>query len=147
MTETKGAAAPGRGARARNVFLVTLYMLGALVVLLARRRIGSVGLARWLASFLRPSIKMQLRDVEHESGYCFTAKCSRLASSDAEGVSPFVLLEDGRPLPIGHCGHSEIRSLGAGRYSHWKDRIYFSTSDNSDPAVNGRQYVAVEVRW
>ena len=29
---------------------------------------------------------------------------------------------------------------GAGRYSLWKGRLYFSSSDDSDPRVNGRRY-------
>ena len=34
-----------------------------------------------------------------------------------------------------------IEDLGGGRYSHWESQaLYFSTSDNSDPNVNGRIY-------
>ncbi len=50
------------------------------------------------------------------------------------------LFEDGKELGPAHVAHKEIRELGQGRYSHWKDGIWFSTSDNSDPRTNGRKY-------
>jgi hypothetical protein len=48
----------------------------------------------------------------------------------------------GECAPIGspHCTHDDIRREGAGRYSHWGDTLYFSTSDNTDPNRNGRAY-------
>ena len=36
--------------------------------------------------------------------------------------------------------HHDIRVLGNGRYSHWKGSILFSTTDNSDPRYNGKNY-------
>jgi hypothetical protein len=33
-----------------------------------------------------------------------------------------------------------IRNLGRGFFSHWGKQLYFSTSDNSDPRINGRNY-------
>ncbi len=51
-----------------------------------------------------------------------------------------ILLEDDTPLTAPHTAHDEIRRLGRGRYSHWGRRIYFSTSDNTDPRRNGRVY-------
>jgi hypothetical protein len=50
------------------------------------------------------------------------------------------LLEDGVLLPCGHTPHGCIEHFGNGRYSHWKSQLYFSTSDNSDPNINGRTY-------
>jgi predicted O-methyltransferase YrrM len=57
--------------------------------------------------------------------------------------SRLVVLEDGRPLIAPHQPHTEIRSLGAGRYSHWGDHVLFSTSDNTNPLTNGRRYTVV----
>jgi len=51
-----------------------------------------------------------------------------------------LLYEDGRPLGPAHAAHASIRSAGHGAFSHWKDALYFATSDNSDPNLNGRQY-------
>jgi hypothetical protein len=50
------------------------------------------------------------------------------------------LFEDGVWLPFGHSPLAAIEDLGGGRYSHWEQRLYFSTTDNSDPNVNGRVY-------
>ncbi len=50
------------------------------------------------------------------------------------------LYEDDRPLGPGHTLHVEIERHGGGRHSHWQRRLYFSTSDGSDPNTNGRRY-------
>jgi lysophospholipase L1-like esterase len=50
------------------------------------------------------------------------------------------MYEDGHPLGAAHALHDTIRRDGKGRYSHWGERLYFSSSDNSDPNLNGRQY-------
>ncbi len=58
-----------------------------------------------------------------------------------------LLLEDGVPLPGEGAEHAQIRELGAGRFSHWGNDIYFSTRDGSDPRTNGRVYtIQVEAR-
>ncbi|MCB9896497.1 MAG: hypothetical protein H6825_00710 [Planctomycetes bacterium] len=71
---------------------------------------------------------------------CFTFGVPVPWESDDGGRSPVVLLEDGEPLGPARCGHDDIRTLGRGRYSHWGPKIYFSSSDNSDPNTNGRVY-------
>jgi hypothetical protein len=50
------------------------------------------------------------------------------------------LYEDGLQLGPPHASLDEIQRSGAGRYSHWKGTLYFSSSDGSDPRVNGRRY-------
>jgi hypothetical protein len=58
--------------------------------------------------------------------------------------SPFVVYENDQPLGPAHAIHHEIETLGMGRFSHWKDLgIVFSTSDNSDPRTNERDYWVV----
>ena len=59
-----------------------------------------------------------------------------------ETASALELAEDGRVLGPPHALHSGIREVGGGRFSYWNDDLYFSTSDNSDPEVNGRVYTA-----
>lgn len=54
--------------------------------------------------------------------------------------SPLEMFEDGRPLGQAHALHEHIRVIGGGGYSHWRERLLFSTSDNSDPNMNGREY-------
>lgn len=48
--------------------------------------------------------------------------------------------EDGVPLGPPHALHATIRNAGSGAFSHWRDTLYFSTTDNSDPNLNGREY-------
>lgn len=55
-------------------------------------------------------------------------------------VSRLRLAEDGNHLGPPHCPHDSIRTRGSGRYSFWTNVVYFSTSDGSDPATNGRTY-------
>ena len=50
------------------------------------------------------------------------------------------VFEDGKVLGPPHMLHQDIRDLGGGGYSHWKNTVYFSTSDNTDPAANNRTY-------
>jgi len=65
--------------------------------------------------------------------------------SDEEATSRVALLEDGRVVGAPHTAHDDIRKLGGGRYSHWGRRLFFSTSDNSDPNTNGRTYTIVRL--
>jgi len=64
--------------------------------------------------------------------------------------STFKAFENGAPLGPAHSNHAEIAKKGTGPYSHWGDYLYFSSSDNSDPATNGRRYsyqAAVYPSW
>ena len=54
--------------------------------------------------------------------------------------SPVFVFEDDLQLAFPHSIHQDIERRGAGRFSHWGDSIYFSTSDGSDPNRNGRLY-------
>jgi FkbM family methyltransferase len=57
--------------------------------------------------------------------------------------SPLLLFEDDKQLELSHSPHKDICKRGRGRFSHWVDSLYFSTSDNSDPNTNGRTYVVL----
>jgi hypothetical protein len=65
-------------------------------------------------------------------------------SSDTLGstASNLELREDGRVLGPAHSLHAKIRSQGRGRFSHWNNSLYFSTSDGTDPRLNARVYSA-----
>lgn len=54
--------------------------------------------------------------------------------------SPLLLFENDRPLGPAHSTTDDIKRLGGGRYLHLPEVVYFSTSDNTDPRNNGRQY-------
>jgi len=55
--------------------------------------------------------------------------------------SPVTLYEDDKPLGPAHSDVADIERTGNGQYSYRKGvGLVFSTSDNSDPATNGRHY-------
>ncbi len=54
--------------------------------------------------------------------------------------SSWRLFEDGVELGPCHAAVDDIRTLGRGRYAHWSGCLFFSSSDGTDPAVNGRRY-------
>ena len=81
-----------------------------------------------------------LSSVRHDDSFAYSAFSRRL---DLNHSHPPVaqLLENGVPLPgHGDDPFQDVRSEGLGRYSFWDQGVYFSTSDNSDPLTNGRQY-------
>lgn len=64
-------------------------------------------------------------------------------SIEHPGRSALILFEGDQPLGPAHAPHDYIRQSGKGAYSHWRGgQLYFSTSDGSDPRVNGRRYRA-----
>lgn len=74
-----------------------------------------------------------------EQGACFIA---RIPDSFREqvGSQAIEVLEDGVALPHANAPHAQVREVGMGHYSVWNEWLYLSTSDNSDPALNGRFY-------
>lgn len=69
----------------------------------------------------------------------WAASGDTLATGD---TSDLELREDGRPLGPGHSRHPDVRERGGGAFSHWHQRVIFSSSDGSDPRTNGRSYQA-----
>jgi hypothetical protein len=61
--------------------------------------------------------------------------------SNAEPTKSILrVFENGVELHPAHTAHQDIRDFGKGRFSHWGSTLYFSTSDNTDPVANGREY-------
>jgi hypothetical protein len=65
--------------------------------------------------------------------------------------SDLEILENGARLGPAHTMHGTIANTGKGAYSHWGTSqdsvVLFSTSDNTDPRTNGRQYtISVQPR-
>lgn len=87
---------------------------------------------------------------EHEIGECWLARLGAIAESMAlramadEDLSPrrstVRLSEDGKRLGPPHSSHALIRNEGRGAFAHWKDSLYFSSSDGTDPNTNGKRY-------
>ena len=79
----------------------------------------------------------------HAGGFSYTMKLNGDYAGDDESNnhrSILRLYENGKPLGPAHAPHSAIARSGGGCFSHWKDEVYFSTSDNSDPNENGGSY-------
>jgi hypothetical protein len=64
----------------------------------------------------------------------------RSDNSQYPTASTLSLFENGIPLTLPHSSHKVISNLGLGRFSHWGDTLYFSTSDNSPLANSSRKY-------
>ena len=134
-------------ARLLSIFAVSLYLtiVASFLVLTGRIRVSPRGFARRVLASLRPRFKGDLMELIHEKGNCYVAPLGRTLISDSNGRSRLTLFEDGQALPYPHSSHDDIREVGAGRYSHWGDAVFFSSSDNSDPAKNGRRYSVREI--
>lgn len=82
--------------------------------------------------------------IQHDGGYGWYIKLPEGFHSgdqvNASAASPFVLHEDSLALLYPHSKHNDIRIIGTGHYSHWDGGLYFSTTDNTDPRLNGRKY-------
>jgi len=111
---------------------------------------------RWFSSFeLQSGTRIErpnrhivaLREFAKDSGFAWSIALPELQpwgdDLDRPSASRLIVLEDDRPLGPGHATHEIIRQHGGGRYSHWRDCVYLSTRDGSDPNRNGRTYVAI----
>jgi hypothetical protein len=131
-----------------NIYMLNIHQLCSLPYALAAfRKAGMDEAAVWAAprGANPPAPFEEVLDpksMSHEIGLAYQAGFTHGAPSDvAGGFSTLVLLENGKPLGPAHSAHADIRKLGEGRYSHWGARtLWFSTSDNSDPRTNGREY-------
>lgn len=128
-----------------SVLLVTLYLTAVGVWLALTKQISLPPLSRILSSYFHKRYRGKLENYAADQGKCFIASVPPHLISDHEGYSRVTLLEEGIPLPYAHASHEEIRTKGEGRYCHWGAQMYFSSSDNSSPATNGKRYEIVEL--
>jgi len=76
-----------------------------------------------------------------EDSHLFSYTLQHGAPDDRVARSQLLLYEDGKLLGPPHSAHVDIMAQGMGRWSHWgAHSIQFSSSDNTDPRTNGRQY-------
>lgn len=92
--------------------------------------------------------RSDLPPMQRNSGHCWTVRLPA-GFPAGDGIddnerSLLRLYEDGVELGPAHAHHADIRTHGGGRFSHWGDTLFLSSSDNSDIAANGRRY-SVEV--
>jgi glycosyltransferase involved in cell wall biosynthesis len=99
---------------------------------------------------LRPALTRDLAwtilpdGIRSESHHSWTvklsARCPRGELAESRPTHFLRLFEDKMELGPAWSLHDDIRKFGAGRYSHWGGRLFFSSSDNTSPAANGRRY-------
>ncbi|EDM38342.1 hypothetical protein PBAL39_01967 [Pedobacter sp. BAL39] len=78
-----------------------------------------------------------------DEGYAYKLSVDLGTASDTETrttASKLRLFEDGKEIGPAHSLHTDIRTKGSGRFSHWSGSLYLSASDNTDPKTNGRKY-------
>jgi hypothetical protein len=102
-------------------------------------------LVSWLAfAGFKRRIIIDRTIVQHGAGHLFTYPVPSLEylgdNDEDRQQSPLMLIEDGRSLGPAHSLHSDIVEGGCGRFSHYGVTLYFSSSDNTDPRINGRSY-------
>ncbi|MCC6908255.1 MAG: hypothetical protein IT430_09975 [Phycisphaerales bacterium] len=92
-------------------------------------------------------VRLPLTDIKAERGLCYVARIPLLAPNERDDRQTGLrLFEDGVPLPLAHARFEEIGTIGRGRYLHLGPRVWFSTTDNSDPRENGRRSCRLR-RW
>jgi hypothetical protein len=86
-------------------------------------------------------MRRKITKIWSEEGYAYQANIPGFISRVNTFTSNVRILENGIPLPgPANALHEDIRRKGGGAYSLWLGTIYFSTSDNSDPRINGKDY-------
>ena len=80
----------------------------------------------------------------HRSDKCYYIELLELGDCGDTGqniqASELMLYEDRRALGKAHSIHDDISTKGGGRFCHWINTLYFSSSDGTDPNTNGRTY-------
>lgn len=133
-----------------NLFSVSLISAGlALFYSTSLRSLGTrqSSLPGFIGSFLRAPRFMAPR-ISKDQGFSYIAETDVDTVDSSTGVSPFVMLEDGVPLPMRAAHHpikfdvQAVREQGQGRYIHRGRRVFFSPRDNAGGLV--RQYLLLE---
>ena len=79
-------------------------------------------------------------------GLAATRTAEQLRRSEYTGPITIVGDEDHLPLGPAHAAPERIAEAGRGRYGQWGRLLVFSSSDGSDPRLNGRRYVLAWAR-
>src|SRR5262249_789683 len=103
--------------------------------------------------FLEPryTTKINPGTIRSDSGAAYTAELQPRDPGPVVAISDGLndpyrsslrLFENSVELGPPHTVHDRLRERGGGTFSFWAGTLYFSTSDNTDPRVNGRDYAA-----
>ncbi|MGN6179748.1 MAG: pectate lyase family protein, partial [Mucilaginibacter sp.] len=96
-----------------------------------------------LSTVVDTPVTVNLTNLRNDGGYAWHISYPLPVTGDSNSqpdISTMRLFENGKELGPAHSVHQDIRDYGKGRFSHWGTTLYFSASDNTDPATNGRKY-------
>ncbi len=83
-----------------------------------------------------------------EAGLCWTVPAPAGIGEGDDGLAPersgLRLFEDGQEIGPGHARHDDIRTQGAGRFSHWGEQIYLSCATPGSRADRHRYTALVD---
>ena len=102
----------------------------------------------WLSLVgIKQHLDLPVAQAQPGGGFMYVLPLPNLSSisdvNEAPTRSRLTLFEDNRELGPPHSLHTEIAGGGSGRFSHYRDHLYFSARDNSDVRTNGHTYYAV----
>ena len=95
------------------------------------------------------AVPLNSRDIIHDKGAAYIVTLLRFAGwpyatpaqPSIEPLPPDIrVTENGRPIGHYEGSHEKIADNGDGGFDIWRHRLWFSSSDNSDPRDNGRRY-------
>ena len=98
------------------------------------------------------SFKLTTAEIQHQDGYAYRVPLKHRLSWPWQPIGdnskyPFqsrlALYEGSVRLGPPHSRYDQVRSVGGGSYLHWGNALLFSSSDQTDPRVNGRSYSGV----
>ncbi len=122
-----------------------LSIIAAILLLVQGVFMNLYTTGKLFAPFGRQRILLDARQAVPEHGNPFLLDLGTTWMNQSElGASPAVVLENGSPLSLPDVERQKIRDKGYGRYLVWNGTLYFSSSDNTDPRTNGRDY---EIEW
>lgn len=128
---------------------LALFYTTSLSSLATRQRV----LPLFIGSFLRAPRFVPPVKFGRDQGFSYIAEADVDTIDARLGVSPFMVLEDGKPLPgfpvnpkkpADQATLDNVRTHGKGRHLHIGRQIFFSTRDNADPAKADRKYLLLE---
>jgi hypothetical protein len=100
-----------------------------------------------LEANLSEIVKIRLNDrrINYNGGYCYAVYVPELEEYGDNSVSLYrssgILYEDGKPIGKPHAVCTSVENIGKGYFLHWESALNFSTSDNTNPLENGREYI------
>jgi SAM-dependent methyltransferase len=108
--------------------------------------VSGPSLIRSVATSAAPLLECRIDPtvIVEQGGFGWAVKTSDLFAEGDTGDFPLrsslQIFENGVPLGPAHSDHASIRELGGGRFSHWGEWLYFSSSENLPPNRNACSY-------